>query len=482
MTEEPGWTAMFDIAKSKVADGRVLLGIVVVALMFDTAVRSGFVSVGGALLALITPVALIASGRFRRIESMAFLIAVPFFGIWLAVRSSLWLVVADVLAAALLLLMAASFARNGSLFDVNIPGLFVRACAACLHLVYAGPFFIRGLTSQKRGHLGPVVRGLLLITPVVIVLGALLASADKVFASLFDFGDLPQHIILIAIGAWLVTVLYSMASLDAPVAGNSSHRLLGATEALVALGAVVALFAAFVITQIIVLSGGAKHVLETEGLTYAEHARQGFFQLIAVAVITLAVLMTLHAITRTESKAQRAWFTGLSEAAVVLTLAIVVSAIARLGLYEDAYGLTMLRLYATVFAGWVGVVFVFLGVSIAGVGATRHWFTGTSIAAGLVVVFALNIVNPERLVVERNYEHARTSSVPFDVNYNTGLSTDAFGALSSGFYKLDDAQSTTLRMLACKEDESDFKGWLAYNLSRDIAKTDRAIDCQVPAR
>ena len=56
------------------------------------------------------------------------------------------------------------------------------------------------------------------------------------------------------------------------------------------LGVLDALFLAFVAVQATVLFGGHAHVLETEGLTYAEYARQGFWQLLWVSALTLLVL------------------------------------------------------------------------------------------------------------------------------------------------------------------------------------------------
>src|SRR5205085_4277547 len=100
--------------------------------------------------------------------------------------------------------------------------------------------------------------------------------------------------------------------------------------------------------------------------TYAEYARTGFFQLLAVAAITLAVLLGLRAATDLSAPADRRRFTILALSATSLTVVIVVVAIARLGLYEDAFGLTMLRLYSKVFAVWIGVVFLLLGVDLAG--------------------------------------------------------------------------------------------------------------------
>lgn len=50
------------------------------------------------------------------------------------------------------------------------------------------------------------------------------------------------------------------------------------------------LFATFVMVQATVLFGGRAHVLATRGLTDAEYARQGFWQLLVVTVLTLGVV------------------------------------------------------------------------------------------------------------------------------------------------------------------------------------------------
>ena len=150
--------------------------------------------------------------------------------------------------------------------------------------------------------------------------------------------------------------------------------------------------------QLVALSEGGRHVLATAGLTYAEYARSGFFQLLAVAVITLGVLLLLRAATGLASPGQRAVFTVVAEVAVALTLVVVVVAVRRLNLYEDAFGLTMLRLYSELFSYWIGAVFLFLGAALAGVGHGRGWFVGAAVAAGLTLLLALNVVNPEAVV------------------------------------------------------------------------------------
>ena len=115
---------------------------------------------------------------------------------------------------------------------------------------------------------------------------------------------------------------------------------------------------------------------------------------------------------------------------------IVVVALARLGLYEDAFGLTMLRLYSKVFAVWIGVVFVLLAVDLAGVGRRRAWLPSAAVAAGLVALFALNVVNPEAMVVRHNVDFAERSG-RFDPVYLTELSDDAVPALVDALPRLD---------------------------------------------
>ncbi len=245
------------------------------------------------------------------------------------------------------------------------------------------------------------------------------------------------------------------------------------------LGSVVALFAAFAVAQGVAASEGGKHVIETAGLTYAEYARTGFFQLLAVAFITLAVLLGLRAATDLTDAAVRRRFTVLAEAAVALTLVIVIVAIVRLGLYEDAFGLTMLRLVSTVVAVWIGVVFVMLALDLAGVGRGRAWLPSTAVAAGLVALFALNVVNPEAIVVRHNVAFAEESG-RFDPDYLTDLSDDAVPALVDALPRLSpDARRVVLDQVCGTMGSAgqDGRSWWSFNFARDAAVEARNSVC-----
>jgi hypothetical protein len=219
----------------------------------------------------------------------------------------------------------------------------------------------------------------------------------------------------------------SSAVTDAPLLPQA----IGPTESSVVLGAIAALYAAFAAVQVVTSRGGADHVIETAGLTYADHAREGFFQLLAVAAITLAVVCGLRVVTRAGERRQQVSVVVLSEVVVALTLVILAVALDRLRLYEGAYGATMLRVACTAFAWWLAAVFVLVAVASAGVGRRRSWLTGAVALSALVALVGWNLVNPEQLVVERNLAMARLGERELDTEYLWLLSDDAVPAMAA---------------------------------------------------
>ena len=213
--------------------------------------------------------------------------------------------------------------------------------------------------------------GLLLGVPITLSVGLLLAWADPIFGAWFDLNAVLTHLILAAAGAWLVLGLARAASARQPSPELRQALALGTVEAVLILGGLCGLYMAFVAAQFVALSDGGHHVLVTHGLTYAQYARSGFFQLLGCAAITLIVLLAVRAFAEPDHRviASLSWLT------VVLTVGVVVVAIRRLQLYEAAFGLTLLRLACLVAAGWIGAVFLLLGATIPHRGLPRRRFT-----------------------------------------------------------------------------------------------------------
>jgi hypothetical protein len=463
------------------ADGRVLAAAAAAAILTDLAVRSGVAGVAGSLLVITVAVGVIVSGRVAGAQAAGVVAATVPFGICLSVRMSPWLLPLDILAIGGLLVLGASLAASvdggGSLFDLPVPNLIVRALHALGHGI-AAPAYVAAPLERHRA--AAVLRGVALAVPLLVVLGLLLASADAVFAGFFQWWS-PEtvitHAVLLGIGTWGMAGLLRVTAAERPPAVPALPFRLGHVETTVVLGSLVALFAAFAAAQVVALSGGGKHVLETAGLTYAEYARTGFFQLLAVAGITVVTLVGLRAVTDLSDPGYRLRFRILAEAAVALTLVILVVALRRLGLYQDAYGLTMLRLYSSVFAVWIGLVLVLAGCALAGLAPNRAWFPGAAIVAGLALLLGLNIVNPEAVVVRHNVDRAvRTQKV--DPGYLAELSDDAVPALVDALPRLPEPARSEVVAAVCDADQAAFDGWAAANTARRRATDARRQVCR----
>ena len=480
--EPPPWIRV-DLA-SPITGGLVLLAVGI-GLVGDLAVRSGLVGLAGALLVVATSAALLVSGRLRTRQSMVLVALAPLFGGWLALRSSAWLLPLDLVAAFGLLVAGTSLSSGGSVTNLSLANLVARAWHAGLQ-AFAVPGSLVRLAGGHRKRNGnsvtwAVVRGMLLATPVVLLLGVLLASADAVFASMVSFefngGVAVEHVFVVVAAAWVFLALLRVASAVAPAALPAPKARLGAVEALVVLASVIVLFGGFAVTQAVAVVGGEQYVQQTTGLTYAEYARSGFFQLLWVAALTVGGVLALRAATdRREPRSARR-FTVLSCLVCGLTVLIVAVAVRRLALYSEAYGLTMLRLYCTIFAVWIGVVLVLLIAWLAGLGRGRAWFAPAAAACGLALLFGLNVANPEAYVARTNLE--RQAVVELDTEYLTGdLSDDAVPTIVERLPSLEAGTREDIHDELCADRRpSGYTGWAAWNLSQQTAKDQRASVC-----
>jgi hypothetical protein len=237
-----------------------------------------------------------------------------------------------------------------------------------------------------------------------------------------------------------------------------------------------AVFAAFAIAQAIGASGSAGDTLRAAGVTYSDYARSGFFQLLWVAGITLVVLILFSRITGFAERTGKVIFLALAELAIALTLLIVLVAWMRLSLYEGAYGFTMLRLYSHIFAGWVAVVFVLLAVDLAGLFRRRRWFVGVTTLTALGLLLALNLANPEAVVVALNVERAAATH-KIDAQYFGELSSDATPSLLASRSQIDASLWPYVATVACAGPRQYSPSPAAFNWADADAAQARSKGC-----
>lgn len=363
---------------------------------------------------------------------------------------------------------------------------------------------LRSALGSSRGVL-PVLRGIALATPVVLVLAALLTSADAVFRRLigdvlhlpFDPSDLAVRSVVVLAIAWPAAGALSIAAGELPYHPDQPARSLGAaarsrtgwlvlpgaTEALVVLVAVDALFGAFVVIQVAYLFGGLGTVLGT-GITFSDYAREGYFQL--VAVVAFAGLLLAVA----EAAAHRTrGFLVAALGLIGLTFVILASAAVRLGLYQQIYGWTELRFYVAASIAWLTIGGAVLGLLV--IRDRMRWLVHGLALAAVAVTLAVTAIGPQAFITHLNLARALDPTlVPaegysgLDASYVAGLGDDAIPEIMDALPRLDRASQgplvSALRLRRAElVDDPSTLGWQAWNLAREQA---RAALATLPGR
>jgi hypothetical protein len=286
-----------------------------------------------------------------------------------------------------------------------------------------------------------IVRGILIAIPVIAIFTALLASADLVFGKqvqdfvkLFRLENLPQYIfrcIYILIGAYALAGVFLHAaykSHDGKLVGVDKPLIapfLGFTETAIVMGAVVLLFTFFAGVQFRYFFGGQTNI-GVQGYTYAEYARRGFTELVAVAFFSLLLFLGLSGIVKHGNTIQRWVFSGLGLGMVALVGVMLFSAFQRLVLYETAYGFSRIRLYTHVFMIWLGVLLAV--VVVLDILHKERAFALAILIASMGFAVTLSLINVDGFIVHQNVTHTLDGK-ELDVTYLASLSTDSVPAL-----------------------------------------------------
>jgi hypothetical protein len=337
--------------------------------------------------------------------------------------------------------------------------------------------------SRHGQRVGAAAVGVGLAIPLLLVFGGLLMSADPGFERIvrslvdWDFSTIASHIVLAGVIAW------TSAGYLRPLARGTDHVLgvggtmlakaprkpaLGILELGIPLGALCLTFLVFVVLQARYLFGGEAVILETAGLTYAEYARGGFFELVTAATLLLPVLLGAEWLLDQTKPKSVGRFRALSATLLVLIGLIMLSAVQRMRLYMDAYGLTQDRFYAMAFMIWIGVVLALFGATV--LRGMRDRFAFGAVTTGFATLAILNVMNPDAVIVRANLARAEAGA-ELDLEYAARLNADAIPELvarAPGL--LADDQCKTFWDAIDRWTPREADDWRSWNLGRSRAR------------
>ncbi|HEY0603725.1 MAG TPA: DUF4173 domain-containing protein, partial [Herpetosiphonaceae bacterium] len=489
---------------------RVLLGALALGICADYFFNGRLPGISAPLFIALSLVLLfsVSAGEGRRPNRANLWLAglALCFGLGLMIRATPLLVFLDFVAVCgALLLLVAYYSRDAVLRALPIQIIGNSFKALFVGVIEPLPLVVqsaRSIPARPSRRLMPIARGLLLALPVVGCFGGLLMSADSVFASyVWEITELPfswtvdvmrwiGHAFF-ALGVAYVCAGGALAALATgptapvphlttgdqqalalPAEGDTQRltlprRLLGFTEALMVLLAVDVLFGSFMLIQVTYFFGGI-NTLDRTGMTYADYARRGFFELLIVTCLALALVGALAYVTRRIERWKQQAFNASSTVLIALMLGMLASAFQRMMLYEEAYGFTRLRLYTHSFMIWLAIVLPIFLIALY-LNRARVFLLGTT-ATAIMYLALLNIVNTDALIVKENIARYQQSG-RLDSFYLSQLSFDATPALVTSLDAVRGDKQRYLnehliRQYHSLEQMSQTQGWPSWHIGR----------------
>ncbi|MGM9521494.1 MAG: DUF4153 domain-containing protein [Oscillospiraceae bacterium] len=344
---------------------------------------------------------------------------------------------------------ACVFSLSGRGFSWSSP----RVIPDTIRLFFAGlfrhvpkPFRAAGrLFHSERTSAAGILFGIIVSIPILTIVIWLLSSADTVFSSLLSgisqffeqlkLGNVLLNIIKTAVmGLMLFSLIYSLAqpARERPKPGEKLKITMVSPFAIV-LGLLDAVYIVFAVIQFVFLFGGAETAAMQGG--YAQYARRGFFQLLAVAAINLsAVLICVGAANAQKGRSVKI----LSLVLVGLTAVILVSAVFRMCLYISVYGMSLLRMMTLFGMAYIALLLIAAAYKTLNPDF-RFW--PVLFAVGLAGWTAFNFINPDRIIAEYNVSAYLDGELEnIDVIYLTGLGADTIPALERLRNSTEDAE------------------------------------------
>lgn len=302
-----------------------------------------------------------------------------------------------------------------------------------------------------------ILLGLVISIPLLIIILALLISADAVFAQILEpIKELFANILSIKFWAsvyfrilvFVLVCIYFMAFIcnilkmdteKKKVQSGIQIRMQNITvnTVLTVLNIVYLLFTIVQFTYLFTKLG-------VDGdFNYADYARRGFFQLMIVTIINFAIILLTNANKRETSKVVNIYTKIMNLFLIIFTTIMICSSFLRMYLYEQEFGYTFLRLM---------VFFILVTELILIVPTIAYVFTKkVKLLKSYVVIIAImyaliNFANVDKTIARKNVDKYIADSKlsvikersKTDFNYLKKLSIDAIPDIIRLYDNTDD--------------------------------------------
>ena len=286
--------------------------------------------------------------------------------------------------------------------------------------------YILSLKDKRSRNVFRLLAGACAAVPAVIFLCVLLSGADMVFRNMLSvviskfLNPVTLFMVVIQTVFWslamycLVCSAYGGSISDGMV-NVRRHSPVAAVSFMAMVGLV---YLVFCVIQIVYLFMGKGSL--PEGMTYSQYARQGFFQLLFVAVLNLVMVLMCLKYFR-----EHVLLNGFLLLVSLCTYVMLASAVYRMVLYVQQYQLTFLRILVLWFLAMLFVLMAGVVILIFNHEFPLFRFC-LAVVSSFYLVFAW--MRPDYITARYNVAH-RDSIAGVEQSDFMRLSTDAAPAL-----------------------------------------------------
>lgn len=349
------------------------------------------------------------------------------------------------------------------------------------------PSVLKSVISNKRQGKSIVISilGIIVFLPVLYVVTSLLTLSDAAFDQFIQktFNMIisqemvyyfMEFCVGIPVALYLFGLIYGDVNQNPKRLLNKNHldrlrikvSLIPRVAVYGAVGSLILLYITYFLVQSSYLFSAFQDYLPS-GMTYAEYARRGFFELCTVAGINLVVLAFSHIFIKKnfvegaevqQEKGSKIWSIYLGILSF-LTMMLIVTAMSKMVLYIKYYGLTQLRVYTSWFMFMIFLVFLVI--------LLRQFknFNGTRvIAMAWIVGFLLLIYgNVDGNIAKYNIQRYNEGTLEsLDIDALLQLSNGAVPHLLELYNKFDDSETKEILFWNLR-DRTDSRSIMDYN-------------------
>ena len=273
------------------------------------------------------------------------------------------------------------------------------------------------------------------LVPTIIVIALL--SYDESFVELgrkiirFDLDEIPNTILRLSLSIPLAMYLFGLFESSILNKGKerqsverynrlkAKRQIMSPITVIFAVLPILAVYVVFFISQWQYYTAAFKGVLP-ENINYADYAREGFFQLCAVSAINFVMIFLAALFIKRKTERSPIVLKILSIVITLFTYVLMSTAMAKLIMYIDIYGLTRKRVYAAWFMILLALLFIVLVIKQF---VFRFKALPVSVIVFVVMFAALSLGGTDSFIAKYNvdrYLDGDTESIDIDALADLG--------------------------------------------------------------